>query len=290
MARFDRALDQAAAEQRVYEAVRAQGLLVYATVLGSQDREKEGKQMVEKAILGLGSLVPEYPKMADILAQLFGVMSVTAEKEDAAWLVGLTDRTIPFLEAAVRRAPRIDNVRICLCHALGVRALEGKLHLGRGEEALQDLDRAIALCDRPPMAHLGSLHRLNRAAVLATLGRREEALAAVRTELNAPDPLVQAGRTGRGDRLLVAGYVYAVAAEKAAGDLHLSEADRRAKADELATQAVAYLRDAHKAGFVFLGALATAERTRKNPAYALFKDRADFQTLLQEIGRGNPGR
>jgi tetratricopeptide (TPR) repeat protein len=154
----------------------------------------------------------------------------------------------------------------------GGRLTQGRIlyRLGRFAEALEAYNQALTLAS--PAQQFEA--RVERAPVVGRAGRHAEALAEVRDLRDRSGDL-----TGAQCWLLAVGF--ASAAEAAAKDAKLPEAERRRLAETAAPEAVALLRRAADKGY-----FDTAEEVRSlraQPELNFLREREDFRKLLERV-------
>jgi serine/threonine protein kinase len=168
---------------------------------------------------------------------------------------------IPLLEAVLAQDSRVAIARQYLRNAHWMRAVALR-RLARSAEAVEDIDRALALDDGSARSNL----RLDRAAALAAqTGDHATAIA-------------EADEMTRGDKvsastLYDAARVYALSSA--------AVKDETPRQESYATQAVALLRRARAAGYFQGGS--HVEQLKTDPDLAALRGRADFQALVKDL-------
>jgi tetratricopeptide (TPR) repeat protein len=175
---------------------------------------------------------------------------------------------IQTAEPRLRREPDLPWMRQVLRNAYGSRAqVLGDLR--RHTEALKDWDRAVALTPAPERYKVQCL----RALALIQSGQYGRALAEARsltTDKDAPP-----------DVLYHAACLYARFAQAVDRDHRLGSAERMAKAENYAVQAVALLDRLRAAGYFKMAA--QAERLAKDGDLESLHGRQDFQRLVRQV-------
>jgi tetratricopeptide (TPR) repeat protein len=222
-----------------------------------------------KALAAWEKLVAAYPKELEFALGLertavsLGRLAQNQKKYDDT-LIWYT-RAIDTLKAVAPADVRPSAVRLNLCDAYSKRA-DALMQQARYAEALPDWDQAFALGAHPARLQF----KFFRAIALAHLGEHDKATKEA-AELTAV-------ASGSGQALYHLACVYALSAAAAGGDTTLAAADRKARSDQYAAQAVTMLTKAQAAGF--FKSPAAREQLSRDPSLDSLRNREAFMSLL----------
>jgi serine/threonine protein kinase len=242
-------------------------------------RGKEAEPLYEKVLLAHKVLALEYPDKTSYAAGLGISYSnlgncVTANGRPEAALA-LYAEGARGLEQALAKNKDHAYLQKCLRDALSGWA-EALTKLGRHDEALRRWDRALELADSRSRDNLC----LARACTLARRGDHRGAIAETKTVAEEkPSFRILYGKA----------CVYSLASRAVRGDGKLNSEERERLADQYATQAMALLVEADRAGF--LKSDDRRQHVQKDTDLDPIREREEFKRLLADWeARASGGR
>jgi tetratricopeptide (TPR) repeat protein len=243
-------------------------------------RPERAAEFTAKALTARERLVKENPRVPVYAVSLAGSYVSQADllRENGKPRESLDSygRAIRLLQGVLKDEPRDADARENLCEAYWGRAVALSRKLQRHKEALPDWEQARAYDKGPNWDQLW----VHQAITLARLGEHPRATAEMEALLNkaAGEP-----KAVKENTYYVMAQVYALSANAAVGDAHLSAADRAQLGPRYAARAVELLRRLHAQGYFKDGK--EVEHLNTTPELEVLRPRKDFQELLQEVGQ-----